>query len=286
MALTLETGTPHSRAVYSRTVNWPWLLDQIGQAAVLVPLGGAAVGFNVALVHGHGGDFLLHDYVGLVEALVRVAQLEFKVVGDVGAPGAVVVVQDPAGADAGSGQPGQPLVDQGSVLLHGFLGVHHRSKDLEVYLNQLEGLFRHMGIGGGHGGDGVALVEGFAVGQDVVAEKLVVDHRALGKLRGPAGGLFDVGGSYHGPHTGEGFSLAGINGPDDGMGVGTTQNLAVEHPGQVNVRAVVGLAGNLVGAVGPHRPGADDLVFLFIIRKDNVWLVVEHLFLHLPEFGV
>ena len=28
MALTLDTGTPHSRAVYSRTVNCPWLLDQ------------------------------------------------------------------------------------------------------------------------------------------------------------------------------------------------------------------------------------------------------------------
>ena len=88
------------------------------------------------------------------------------------------------------------------------------------------------------------------------------------------------------PNAGKGFSLAGIDGPDDGVSVGTAQNLAVKHSGQVDVRAVVGLPGNLVGAVGPHRPGADNFVLLFIVGKDNIWLVIEHLFLHLSVSGV
>ena len=244
------------------------------------------MGLDVALVDGHGGNFLLYDNVRLVEPFVRVPQLEFKVIGDVGALRSVVVVQDTAGPNAGSCQPGQTLVYQWSAFLHSFLSVHHRRQDLKIHLNQLEGLFRHVRIGSGYGGDGMPLVKSFSIGQNVVAQEFVVDHGAFGKLRGPAGGLFDVGGSYHRPNAGECFSLAGINGLDDGVRIGTSQNLPVKHSGQVNVRAVVRLSRNLIGAVGPHRPGADYLVFLFIIGKDNVWLVVEHLFLHLPVSGV
>ena len=134
-----------------------------------------------------------------------------------------------------------------------------------------------MGAGGGYGGDGVAFVESLAIRQDIVAEELVVDHRALGQFGGPAGGLLNVGRGDHGADARVSGGPAGVNGLDAGMGVGATENLAVEEAGQVDVRAVVGFAGNLVGPVGAHRAGAYYIVFL--IGKNDVGLVVEHILL-------
>ncbi len=185
-----------------------------------MPLGSAAVGFDVALMDGDGSGFLFDDDIGILETLVEVAQLELEVIGNVGAVLGVVVVQDAAGADGGGGHTSQPLVNQGGVGLHGGFGVHYREQDFVVHLDEFQGFLGGVGAGGGYGGDGVAFVEGFAVSEDVVAEELVVDHRALGQFGGAAGGLLDVGGGDHGADAGMGGGPAGVNGLDAGVGVG------------------------------------------------------------------
>ena len=248
-----------------------------GQSAVLVPLGGAAVGFNVALMDRYRGRFLFHDHIGFLKALVNIPQFELEMVGNVGAVAGVVIVQDAAGPDGGGSHSGQALVEQGGVGLHRFPGVHYRRQDFVVHGNQLQGFLGGVGAGGGDGGDGVALIQGLVLGQHIVAEETVVDHRALGQFGGPARGFLKIGGGYYGPDAGMGGGPAGINGLDAGVGVGAAENLAVEQAGQADVRAVVGFAGDFVRPVGPHRPGAYYIVFL--IGKDDVGLVVEHILL-------
>ena len=77
-----------------------------GQLSVSAPLGGASVGLDVALVYRDGLGFLLNDDVGLLEALLNVAEAELELVGDVADLGIIIVVQQSAGAQRGVGEAG------------------------------------------------------------------------------------------------------------------------------------------------------------------------------------
>ena len=76
------------------------------------------------------------------------------------------------------------------------------------------------------------------------------------------GGRREVGGGDDGLDAGQRQRLRGVDALDDGVGVRAALDAAVEHAGQADVGAVLGAAGDLVGAVGPDRAGADDLVLL------------------------
>ena len=84
-----------------------------GEVAVVVPHGGAGVGFDVTLVNGGSGHAALDHDVGVGKSRVHVAHAELKVVGDVGAGGFVIVVEDAAGAGGRGVESGQPFVDSG-----------------------------------------------------------------------------------------------------------------------------------------------------------------------------
>ena len=73
---------------------------------------------------------------------------------------------------------------------------------------------------------------GLFVGETIVAEELGVDHCAFALVRKPAPRLRQLGSRYHGPHTGQGFGLAGVDGPDSGVGVG-----ACGAPWRITARA-------------------------------------------------
>ena len=246
-----------------------------GQAAVVVPHGGAAVGLDITLVHGGGGHTALHDDVGVGETGVEVAHAELEVVGGVGTARGIVLVQHATGARAGSVEGSESLMNQRGVVSHGLPSVHHRRKHLEFDVDQVQGFLGGVSADRGDGGNGVAFVKGLVLGHDVVAQELEVDHRALGQVRSPAGGFHNVGAGDHGADAGRGLGAAGVDGLDAGMGVGAAQHLAVEHAGQVQVGAVASHAGDLVGSVVADRTGPDYLVFL-VAGQDHVGRVVQH----------
>ena len=89
------------------------------------------------------------------------------------------------------------------------------------------------------------------------------------RLTGGAGGqhaqrvgrVGEVGGCGDREDFGMRLSLASVYGQDVGVGVGAAKNLAVQHAGQVHIRAVERFAGYLVVAVVPNGALADYIVF-------------------------
>ena len=59
---------------------------------------------------------------------------------------------------------------KGRVVLQGVVQVQHHRQDFVVHLNQLKGLLGHVGIGGCHGGHGMAPVQYLALRQDVLRD--------------------------------------------------------------------------------------------------------------------
>jgi hypothetical protein len=57
-------------------------------------------------------------------------------------------------------------------------------------------------------------------------------------------------------HPGQGFSFAGVDGPDAGMGMGAAEDFAMQQPRQLNIGPEPGAASNLVQAVMANGPGA------------------------------
>ena len=246
-----------------------------GQLAVCAPLGGAGVGFDVALVHRNGLGFLLDDDVGLLEAFLHVAEAELELVGDVAARAVFALVQQPAGAQRRVGQAGQPLVDGGGAGLHGVVGVENGGENFVVHLDERQRLLGHVGVDGGHGGDGVALVQRLAPGQHVHAQEAQVLDGALGEVGETPGSFRPVGGGHDCADAGIRLGLAGVDGLDDGVGVRAAQNLAVEQTGQALVGAVPRPSGDFFRAVGANWPFADHVKFF--IGKYDIRLVIQHL---------
>ena len=249
-----------------------------GEGAVLVPHGGAAVRLDIALVDGDCGGLLLDDDVGFLESGFGVTEAELEVVSDVGAARSVVVVKNAAGADVGGVHGGEAFVDQRGVFLHGIRSVQNGGEDLVFDVNQGKSLLGDMGAGRSDGCDGMSLVEGLFLGEDVVAEELVVDHRALGEVGGAAGGLEEVCAGNDSADAGMGLGAAGVQFLDAGVGVGAAEDLPVEHARQVDISRVAGLSGHFVSTVGTDGTGANDVVFF--VGQDYVRLVVQHVFLH------
>ena len=258
-----DTGTPQTRATWSRTLKWPWLLLQTVMSPSGPPVDRGGVRLNVALVNGLGAELPLNDNVGVLESLFDVAHLEQEMVGDVGAGSGIVVIPQAAGAHRGVGYGGQPLVQHGGIGLHGFQHVGHGVQNLVLDLDEIESLLGDVGAGGGYGGDGVTLVQRLVGGQTVVAEELGVDHGCLGLVADAPPGLRQVGGGHDTANPLHGRGLAGVDGLDAGVGMGAAQHPgAMEQSRQADVGAIAGAPGDLFGAVLPDGPSAHDVEFL------------------------
>ena len=131
-----------------------------------------------------------------------------------------------------------------------------------VDVDEGEGLLGHVGVDGGHRGDGVALVQGLVRRQAVVAQEPGVDQVALAHVDDLARGLGQLGAGDDGLHAGEGQGAGGVDGPDAGVGVGAPEDLAVEESGKLDVGAVAGASGDLVGPVVTYGGGAHHLELL------------------------
>ena len=70
--------------------------------------------------------------------------------------------------------------------------------------------------------------------------------------------------------------MTGVDRLDAGVGMGAAQDLAVEHPWQPHVSAVVGVARDLLRAVRTNGPFSYHIVFL--IREHNIRLICQHCF--------
>ena len=248
-----------------------------GQLAIGLPVGGAGVGLDVALMHWRRGGLFLDDNVGVLEALVDVAQAEFEVIGDVGGRGGVVVVPVAAGPERRVGNAGQLLVEDGGAGLHAFLGVEHWRQRFVVDLDQRQGLFSDMGVGGGHTGDGVPLVEHLAAGQHVGAEEAEVLEGAFRQVAQLAGCFRPVGRGHNRKDSGERFGGAAVDGLDYGVGVRAAEYLAVDQAGEAGIGPIPRPPGNLVDPIRPDGARTDH-VELFI-GKHDVRLIIQHLLL-------
>ena len=153
-------------------------------------------------------------------------------------------------------------MDDGSIVLHGVGCVQHRGENLVVYVDEGERLFGQVRAGGGHRRHCVPLVQGLFAGQHVPAVEPVVHHRPLFLVDHLGGDFRQVGGGDDGFHPRQSQRPGRVDTPDAGMGVGATQNLAVQHPGQVDIGGVTGPAHHLVGSVMPDRTGAHHTEFL------------------------
>jgi hypothetical protein len=103
----------------------------------------------------------------------------------------------------------------------------------------------------------MALVEHLVAGDDVLADMADV-HRRLAHRQLEVAETREVLAGDDRLHALQRFGALGVDRDDPGMGVRAAQDLAVQHPGDLVVRAVIGAAGDLVDAVRADRAGADN----------------------------
>ena len=216
--------------------------------AVLVPVDVEVVGLNVALVHRGRVELAFYYDVGIGEPLADVPQRVLEVLGHVAH--SVGLGAELLGHEV--------FMEDRGVVLHRFRGRHYRGQDFVVDLDQGDGLLGHVDAGGRDAGDGVPLVDDLCFSHDLVA--------GVGPLT-----VRQVFGGHDRAHAVEGFGLAGVDGLDPGVRVGTPEHLAEEHARGVEVGAVLRGSGDLVRTIMPDGPGADDVVLFR--GQDNVRLV-------------
>ena len=221
-----------------------------GQGAVGVPVGGAVVGLDVALVDHLRIELALDDGVGLGEGSLDIASLEAVVGGDVAGV---------LGLLAGRGLRMAALIEQRGIVAHRVLHVEDGRKHLVLDLDGLDGGERVVDVGGGDAGDGVTAVEGLVGGEHVLAH---VRGRggALTHVEHLVGDDRQVAVGHHSEDAGHGLGRARIDGEDARVRVGTAQDGALDEVGKVDVGAVERLARDLLDAIGADGTGADDLV--------------------------
>ena len=232
-----------------------------GQLAVGTPHRGASVGLDIALVHRCRGELPLDNYVGFLPTLVQVSYLEHQVIGDVGADFRVIVVPQAPGPDIGVGDVGQPLVEHRSVLFHCPAHVDHRRQYLVVHVDQGQGLLGDVGRGRRHRRHGMAFVKRFIRGQTVVAQELEVCHGPFPQVHHLTRRLGQLGRSHDRLYAGQSQGPSGVYALDAGVGMGATEDPAVQQTWQINVGPVLGPPGNLVRSIVANWPAAHHIEF-------------------------
>ncbi len=186
----------------------------------------------------------LHDEVGLLEALLDVAQLAVDVAGEV------------ARGVLDARRVGL-VVDHRRAPVHRVLHVEHGRQHLVLHLDAPQRLLGDGPRVGRDGGHAVADVP------DLGVEQVGVVGRRLGK-RLAGRGVRDarhvlVG--QHRVHAGQRLGAAGVDPRDARMGMRARQDLADQHARQLDVVGEGGLAGDELVAVHlPDAPADDALL--------------------------
>ena len=218
------------------------------------------MGLDVPLVNGYGVELALDHEVGSGEAGLHVSLDLPEVLSDVALP--FSRLSHLGGAES--------FVQDGSAVGHALGGGQDGTEHLVLDDDLVGGLFGDVRARGGNGGDGVALVQGLVVGEHVVAEVAEV-CRALSERDDLVGHFRQVRAGDDGEHAVHGLGLTRVYRQDSCVGVGTANELCVEKVVRVEVRAVLGASGHLVGPVVTDGPRSDDLVVA--VLEDHVGFV-------------
>ena len=142
------------------------------------------------------------------------------------------------------------MQDRG-VRRHGGEGVRNRVEHVVVHHNRSGSRFRGLVGRCRDGGHGVAVIEHFIAGEQVVVETLAPPTHLLP--------IREVGGGNHGKNAGHRFGRTRVDALDSGVRVRTAYHLAEEHAGQGVVGAEVGTTGDFLQPVRPDGAGANVL---------------------------
>ena len=200
---------------------------------VLVPQRGRVVRLDVPLMDRLGIVLPLYDYVGLGEPLRNVSLGVLEVLGEV----ARLVGLFP------ELRCFQVVVKEGSALFHPVGGGQHRWQDIVLDVDKHQRFLGYVRTGGRDTGHRMASVKHLVAGKDVVA-KVLQAPRALSDVHRLVRDAGKVPGCDHAPDSLQGLGLAGVDGPDPGVGVGTAQDLAVQQAGGIEVGPVKGASGH------------------------------------------
>ena len=183
----------------------------------------------------------LYDNIGFGKAFFDAAECHFRVAGDV----AIVV-----------------FVELRGIRRNRRLHVCYGGKHFVLHINERERFFCGVRAGCGNGSDCVPFVEDFLAGEDVVAEVLNVHRGTCDQHTCLVGSVCKVGGCNDRLHIRVSFGFAGVDRDDVRVSVGAAQYLAVEHAGQVHIRAIQGFAGYFVVSVVADWACTDYIIFL------------------------
>ena len=204
-------------------------------------------------MHGLGGELALDDDVGFPKAFLHVAVLELNAERNVALHlGIVPPLQKSEGRPCG-----HVFMQQGRVGPHRVAESEHRGQHVVFDVDQAERLLGDVGAGRSDRGHGVALIEDLRPREDVLGKHPRVAPN-LGEVNGPVGKNGKVGRGGHGFDVRVRFRPARVDAADAGVRVRAPQDLAVQETGHVHVGAVAGSAGDLLHAVVPDGPRAQD----------------------------
>ena len=206
--------------------------------------------FDVALMDHLRVELAPDDDVGVGEGCLHIAILEVVVRGDVARLLRLLAVH---------GLRVAALIQQRRVLAHRVLDVEDGLEDLVLDLDLLdrcEGLVRAYR---GNGGDRVAAVERLRACHHVQAH-VGGRGRSLAHVDHLVGNHGEVLVGHDPENARHRLRLAGVDGDDAGVRVGTAEDGAVNEVGKVDVGTVERLARDLLNPVGADGPGANDLV--------------------------
>ncbi len=143
--------------------------------------------------------------------------------------------------------------------LHRFRSGEHAGQRFVFHLNHTRRFFRNMRAHGGHGRDGVALVEHFFSGQDV-STNIAERRGAFPQVNNAVAGAGQVRRRHRGFHSRQRGCFGRVNTADAGVSVGAANDAAMQQPRQAKVGAILRAAGNFIGAVVTNGTRADDRI--------------------------
>ena len=214
-------------------------------ATVVVPERRGVVRLNISLVDRGRVVFALHDHIGFGKSLFDIAQSKAKVIGDIA--DLVRLLTQFLRLEI--------VMEDRRALPHGVGSGHDARQDFIVHFNQAGGIFGVMRAHRRYGGDGVALVESPAGGQNIVAE-VPERGRAFTEIDDAIRAFGQVGGGDHRSHARKRGGLAGVDAQDPRVRMGTAQDKAVQQSGGCVIGAILSAARHLVGAIVTNRPRA------------------------------
>ncbi len=215
----------------------------------------AGVRLDVALVNGRGLEVLLDHDIGFLEALLDIADREFKLLGDVRRLGR-------RGLDATGDHV---LEEQRCVFTHRVVDIDRVRQHLVVDLEQRLGLLGNLLRDRGDRSDRVAVIKRLFLGHHIARHMPEIDRDALradvlefvvGKI-GAGDDRLDAG---------QGLGLRGVDRLDARMGVRRAHDLAIERAGHRQVGRVHRAARDFGHAVRTDRPSSHPLV----TRRRNI----------------